>query len=183
MTDKENHISPASEPAGLGAEFKDFMVPPGAKLKNAPADYTHGSVTGQINYWRDRAHAAERRLELRLADIEIEKRETSKLVVLESPFAGDRVRNKAYLHAMALDSLKRGEYPYASHGFFPYFLDDDSPGERLLGIEAGLAWGMRAGKTILCMDLGISRGMQIGLDAAKIAGREVVERSLEGWKK
>lgn len=69
MTDIKDTADPSS-PLPLGEEFRDFKVPPGAKLKNAPDDYTHGSVTAQIHYWRDRARAAEARLKLRMEEIE-----------------------------------------------------------------------------------------------------------------
>ena len=72
MTDKEAPIAPptVAEPAGLGAECRDFLVPPGSRLKNAPDDYTHGSVNVQINYWRERAIAGEARMRLRLDEID-----------------------------------------------------------------------------------------------------------------
>ena len=38
-----------------------------------------------------------------------------KLVILESPFAGDVKRNTAYARAALRDSLLRGEAPIASH--------------------------------------------------------------------
>lgn len=187
MTDIKDPLAPPtadpSSPLPLGEEYRDFRIPQGVKLKNAPEDYWHGSVKGEVEYWKARAAGAEERLRLRLAELEIEKRATSKLVVIESPFAGDRETNARYLHAIMRDSFKRGEFPWASHAIYPQFLDDDKPEERRLGIEAGLAWGARASKTILCTDLNISRGMQMGIDAAKAAGREIVERSLVGWKK
>ena len=103
-----------------------------------------------------------------------------KLVYLESPFAGDRVRNAAYLKACVLDCLKRGESPYASHAFFTQFLDDDNPIERELGIEAGLAWARKAQTTVVYEDLGISRGMQLGIDRAVVCARPVERRRLGG---
>ena len=62
-------------------------------------------------------------------------------VIIESPFAGDIERNTAYLKAAMLDSLRRGEAPFASHGLYPQVLDDTSPEERHIGIHAGFAWG------------------------------------------
>lgn len=41
-----------------------------------------------------------------------------RLVVVESPYAGDVERNVAYAKRCVLDCLKRGEAPYASHLFF-----------------------------------------------------------------
>jgi hypothetical protein len=103
-----------------------------------------------------------------------------RLVVIESPFAGDRVRNHAYLGDAVLDCLSRGESPYASHLVFPPFLDDNDPKQRALGIAAGLAWGTKADATVVYQDLGISGGMKLGIEAAQKAGRSVEYRSLAG---
>lgn len=189
MTDNKKdppQIDPATGPAPLGmAAFPDGLpqLTPADKTKNAPEGYWHGSATGETNYWRGRAMAAEARLRLRHAELEAEKERNKKLVVVESPYAGDVERNVAYLNALLKDLLRRGLYPYASHRFFPGILNDDIPAERKLGIEAGLAWGRRAYRTIVGVDLGVSPGMQLGLDAARAEGREVEEVSLEGWKK
>jgi len=100
------------------------------------------------------------------------------LVYLESPFAGDRERNAAYLKACMRDSLDRGEAPFASHALYAQFLDDSVPEERAVGIEAGLAWGLKAARTVVYMDLGISPGMQQRIDRAHAVGRPVEQRLL-----
>ncbi len=99
-------------------------------------------------------------------------------VLIESPFAGDRARNKVYLLEALADSLSRGEAPFASHLFYTLFLDDDVPEERDLGIECGLVWGAAADLTAVYVDLGISRGMQLGIERAKAEGRPVEERGI-----
>lgn len=63
-----------------------------------------------------------------------------KLVIIESPFKGNYLRNTMYLRSCILDCLRRGESPYASHRMLTDALDDDIPEERQLGIEAGFAW-------------------------------------------
>jgi hypothetical protein len=110
-------------------------------------------------------------------DIHVER----KRVYLESPFAGDRERNAAYLKACMLDSLRRGEAPFASHALYTQFLDDDVPADRELGINAGLVWGETAELTVVYTDLGVSPGMQLGIERARSAGRPIEERSLPGW--
>lgn len=102
------------------------------------------------------------------------------LVVIESPFAGDRRRNEAYLTACLRDSLRRGEAPFASHRLYTEALDDEVPEDRNLGIAAGLCWASRAGLTAVYVDLGISPGMKIGIEDAISIGRPVVKRSLSG---
>ena len=104
-----------------------------------------------------------------------------KLVVIESPYAGNRRRNDAYLVAAMRDSLNRGEAPFASHRMYPGVLDDDKPEERKLGIAAGLAWGEEAHLTAVYCDIGISDGMRHGIAAAMEEGREIEMRTVEGW--
>jgi len=101
-------------------------------------------------------------------------------VIVESPFAGDVERNIAYARAAVRDSLARGEAPIASHLLYtqPGVLDDDVPAERVWGIDAGLAWGAVSEATVVYTDLGISRGMQYGIEHARAAGRPVELRSI-----
>ena len=106
-----------------------------------------------------------------------------RLVVIESPFAGDRERNDRYLRACILDCLRRGESPFASHGLYPGALDDTIPAERELGIKAGVAWRRVADATVVYRDLGISGGMLFGMaDARTIPGHPIEERWIEGWQ-
>jgi hypothetical protein len=105
------------------------------------------------------------------------------LVIIESPFSGDQQKNISYARACMSDSLKRGEAPYASHLLYTQdgILNDEIPEERAMGIEAGLAWGKLAEKTVIYTDLGISKGMQIGIERALQEGRTVEFRSLPNY--
>jgi len=102
-------------------------------------------------------------------------------VIIESPLAGDVQRNERYARAALLDSLKRGEAPFASHLLYTQVLDDRNGFERGIGIEAGLAWGDKADATVVYEDLGISRGMQLGIERALLAWRPIEFRSLADW--
>jgi hypothetical protein len=104
-------------------------------------------------------------------------------VLLESPFAGNVEENLRYARACMRDCLHRGEAPFASHCLYtqPGVLDDDSPAERAHGIEAGLAIGRLLSKTVVYQDLGISRGMQLGIERANAEGRPVEYRTLGRW--
>lgn len=106
-----------------------------------------------------------------------------RLVLIESPFAGDVERNTAYARAAVRDSLDRGEAPIASHLLYtqPGVLDDDKPEERLRGIIAGHAWVKRADLVAVYVDLGISAGMRRGIARARWERRPVEERRIEGW--
>jgi hypothetical protein len=105
-----------------------------------------------------------------------------RLVIVESPFAGNTVLNRRYTIACLADCLRRGEAPFASHALYtlPGVLDDDIPSERELGIAAGLAWGQVADATIVYMDLGISSGMKKGIEDATQHGRVIEYRWLRG---
>lgn len=93
-----------------------------------------------------------------------------KLVIIESPFAGDVKKNIEYAQKCMHDSLLRGEAPYASHLLYtqPNVLDDTNPKERLMGIEAGFAWKHLPGvHTVFYMDLGMSGGMERAIEYCK----------------
>jgi len=103
-----------------------------------------------------------------------------KLVILESPYAGNIIKNIQYARRCVRDSLLRGEAPIASHLLYTQdgILRDDIPEERQLGIDAGLAWKSVAQASVVYADLGITKGMQYGIDQAKKHGLEVEIRYL-----
>lgn len=105
------------------------------------------------------------------------------LVIVESPYNGDVERNLRYLRACMHDCFLRGEAPFASHGLYtqPGVLRDDVPGERELGIAAGLVWGLKADRTVVYTDLGVTSGMLQGMAHAKLNGRPIELRTLTGW--
>jgi len=93
-----------------------------------------------------------------------------RLVILESPFAGDVARNVEYARACVRDSLLRGEAPLASHLLYtqPGILNDEEPFERAHGISAGHAWIDHADAMVVYTDRGISYGMKAGISAAEL---------------
>jgi hypothetical protein len=105
-----------------------------------------------------------------------------RLVVVESPYAGDVARNERYLRACLRDCLIRGEAPYASHALYtlPGVLDDSNPVERRIGMEAGFSWRCRADATIVYDDLGVSHGMEAGIRHAREWRQEIEYRRLGG---
>lgn len=105
-----------------------------------------------------------------------------KRVIIESPYAGDIDLNVAYANACLLDSLRRGEAPFASHLLYPQVLDDATTHERAQGIAAGFAWGDVADLTAVYEDFGISTGMQLGIDRAVSQHRAIEYRTLYGKK-
>jgi hypothetical protein len=108
-----------------------------------------------------------------------------KLVVVESPYAGDVTRNLEYARAAMADCLARGEAPFASHALYTQIgvLDDTKPEERKLGITAGFAWGRHAELVVVYEDLGVTPGMKAGIERAEAMGQPVERRSLPNWNK
>lgn len=107
-----------------------------------------------------------------------------RLVIIESPFAGDVEKNTRYARACVRDSLLRGEAPIASHLLYTQegILNDDVPAERQHGIDAGLAWRIVAQASVVYTDQGISKGMEYGIKAAQDAGVPVEYRTLTDWQ-
>ena len=112
-------------------------------------------------------------------------------VDIETPYSAktesDLSRNLLYTRACIRDSLLRGEIPFASHLFYtqPGILDDTVQTERDMGILAGkeLIEGLPGVKTVVYTDLGISPGMQFGIDRAESQSRIIEYRTLsKDWE-
>lgn len=67
-----------------------------------------------------------------------------KLIVVESPYAGDVEANLEFARRACRFVCDQGHAPIASHLLYTQFLDDDIPKERAQGIESGLAWAKHA---------------------------------------
>jgi len=104
-----------------------------------------------------------------------------RLVVVESPYAGDVARNLEYARAAMLDCLQRQEAPFASHLLYTQVLNDDSPVERWQGIQAGIEYHKRADCVVFYLDLGLSEGMTQAILNAAREGVAMEFRFLEGW--
>lgn len=131
-------------------------------------------------------------------EVNATKQDTRKFVDIESPYAGaslgkgsagvrEVLRNIRYTRACMRDSLLRGEIPFASHLIYTQsgILDDNVPEERHMGIMAGKELIERLNATTaVYTDLGISKGMELGIKIAKENGRSIEYRSLgDGWEK
>lgn len=103
-----------------------------------------------------------------------------KLVVIESPYAGNIHRNVRYARLCVKDCIRRGEAPIASHLLFTQdgILDDDIPEERATGMNAGFAWGRHADMVVVYSDLGVSGGMEMGIQVASLLGKPIIFRKL-----
>lgn len=111
-----------------------------------------------------------------------ERWRTEPLVIIESPYyhalSEIRLRNRVYLKSAVLDSIERGEAPFASHGFYTQFLSDLIPAHRALGLRLMRRFILKADYVAAYTDLGISRGMAVGIEFAKRQGLEVFERKI-----
>lgn len=107
-------------------------------------------------------------------------RDGMRLVVLESPYAGNVERNTAYARQCIKDCLRRGEAPIASHLLYtqPGVLNDGVRDERKLGIKAGHSWISMAEALVVYIDRGVSVGMEQGIKEAERWEIPVEYRSL-----
>jgi hypothetical protein len=106
-----------------------------------------------------------------------------KRVFICSPYRGDRDRNADYLEAAITDSLGRGEAPFAPHGLYPQWLDDDDLSQRELGIACGLAFLNVCDLIAIYTDLGMSEGMRAEERYATMIGTPIEYRSAGApWK-
>ena len=116
-----------------------------------------------------------------------------KLTIIESPLSDKNGRtmgeNLTYLRECLRDSWNRGELPFASHGFFPFFLNEHDAIERQQGIEAGYAfWTFvpedlpydndQPPTIVFYIDHGHSTGMKLALERARKLNRVVSFRLL-----
>lgn len=104
-------------------------------------------------------------------------------VIIESPFSGygDKQKERdhaVYLRLILLDSIKRGEAPFASHAIYPQVMDDDDPPLRHLGIHMGFRWGELAHYVAVYVDRGISPGMQAAIEHYRTMGLPIEFRQV-----
>lgn len=96
-----------------------------------------------------------------------------KLLVVESPYAGDVERNVEFCENVCRYFAMNGHAPLASHLLYTRFLDDTIPHERVTGIDAGLAWARHATEAAFCLRPGdvMSGGMKYALERHQREGR------------
>src|SRR3989304_6735811 len=107
-------------------------------------------------------------------------------VIFEPPFAARDGRSVDdhidYARRCVRDCVLRGEAPIASHLLFtqPGILKDEIPGERALGIEAGLAWAPVTVCSGFFTDCGGRSGMLSALHRTLHGGGPVRLRAARG---
>lgn len=100
------------------------------------------------------------------------------LTIIESPFAGDIEANLCYARQAMLDSIRRGECPFASHLLYPQVLNDADPSERELGLKLAEKFYRHAAQVVVYDDFGISPGMARGIAYAQSLALPIHHRTL-----
>lgn len=95
------------------------------------------------------------------------------LTFIASPWSGGPRGYREYLTKAIHHSLNLGEVPFAPHGFYPHYLDDNKDEERERGLQAGLTILARCDKLAIYADHGITPGMQ-GEIALAVSKRLIV---------
>lgn len=96
--------------------------------------------------------------------------------ILESPYAGAMRDNRIFAENIARAKLHKGWNCFASHLYYPHFLNELSPHERKLGIEAGLQWSEGVQQVFFALPEHIdlaSSGMLMAYYTHKKAGRDI----------
>lgn len=103
-------------------------------------------------------------------------------VIIESPYAPNSTHtleeNLAYLHECLRHSISLGEAPFASHGFYPWLLDDTNLDERQKGIDMGYLWWPAAKCIVFYTDYGWSNGMRMARVRAERLALPIARRAI-----
>jgi len=89
-----------------------------------------------------------------------------KFVFICSPYKGNIVYNTTKAKRYCYFAFTRGAVPYAPHLHNPQFLDEDTPEERLAGIELGLEVMKRADE-LWVFGSKLSEGMEAEISKAQ----------------
>lgn len=98
-------------------------------------------------------------------------------VLIVSPFRGCP-KNTAYAQAALLDSLDRGEAPFASHLLYPQVLDEHNREDREKGLQAEHAWLPCSDLVAVYKDRATTPGMIRAIAAARRLNIPIEERRI-----
>ena len=97
-----------------------------------------------------------------------------KRVFICSRYAGDVNLNIAVAKMLCQQAVIDGAAPFAPHLLYPQFLDDDDPGDRLIGIACGLSFMEQCDEVWVYDGGGISPGMEHEIKQAELLGKPVI---------
>lgn len=89
-------------------------------------------------------------------------------VIIESPYKDNINRNTDYARKCLKDSISRGESPLCFHLLYTQVLNEDNELERDRGITTSFEWHKFADKIVVYEDHGISYGMELAMNLAKV---------------
>lgn len=92
--------------------------------------------------------------------------ESMKKIFICSPFRGNIEENTKAAQFFAKVIIGTGRIPIAPHLYFPQFLDEDNPNERMNGIEMGLEL-MDVCDEVYVLGFNITEGMRFELNHAR----------------
>lgn len=118
------------------------------------------------------------KVSLDLLEAQLQPKPVFTRVIIETPYAGKIEENVRYAALCCRDSFLRGENPFASHLFYPSFLDDRLSEERKAGIELGYELWDSCSKIIFYVDKGMSNGMKASFERAVSLHKKVEIRYL-----
>ena len=104
------------------------------------------------------------------------------LILIESPYNGDKQRNLRYLAWCMYEVADGGDVPLASHYIGPLFWNEEAGREWGLAMREQMAMAVQreGGIVRYFSDLGNTKGMQWAYDLDKQKGRTVVATRLSG---
>ena len=86
--------------------------------------------------------------------------------------AGDTLENKKKARRYCRFAVRQKKIPFASHLFFPQFMNDNDPTERGIGLQLGISYIFHCKEVWVFGDT-ISNGMQAEIDAARRMNKKI----------
>lgn len=101
-------------------------------------------------------------------------------VFIVSPFGGKEYNREMALWLCQMAINEHGVAPFAAHLLYPQFLNEDTPGQRDLGILAGMSWQNVCDEVWVYADRGITEGMKQEIAQAKKRKKPILEIDIQG---
>ena len=89
-------------------------------------------------------------------------------VIIESPYRDNIKRNTEYAKKCLRDSLDRKESPLCFHLLYTQVLNEENDLERDFGIQTSFEWHKFSDKLVVYEDYGITYGMEMAINLAKV---------------
>lgn len=107
---------------------------------------------------------------------------TRRLVIIESPYSNDDLtmvnRHTLYAKQCLKDSFKRGEAPFSSHILYSDALNYRVRIDKDIGLISHVSWIAVCDLVAVYVDFGLSEGMQLAVNVAKIKHKRIEYRTI-----